>query len=81
MNNEDDCQMTWAVENMTESTHRDTIRLLALLYKLSDGKAGVSIDENLIAREASNIGLFDMSDEEFIIWHNKVIEDLEQKKN
>lgn len=74
----EDCQMAWAIE---EDDDQDHIRLLTLLYKLTDGKTGVSIDEDLLMLEASRIGLFSMSSDEFAAWHSKVIKEVEQKKN
>lgn len=50
------------------------LRLLAVLYAMSDGREGVSVTYSDLMHECARVGVFKMSDAEFQEYRQKVID-------
>lgn len=56
------------------------MRLLTLIYDLSDGTPGVVLERSELGKKAAEMGLFTMTEDEFRAYKQEVRERVRQKK-
>lgn len=63
------------VQSNGRTVKENSLRLLAVLYSLSDGKPNVPIRNEALMAECARVGVFKMSDEDFEAYRQKTIRD------
>lgn len=53
----------------------NSLRLLAVIYSLSGGQAGVQLHMPDVLEECARVGVFRMTHEEFAVYRQKIVDD------